>query len=74
MSWEIIVLIALGVIVLLSIPTLFIMWKISKRALGVFDDVRGDMREMDRSFKEDPFESLDARVKRMTGPGPNPFR
>lgn len=73
MSWEIIVLIALGVLVLISVPVIFIMWKISKRALGVFDDVREDIHVMDRSFKKDPFESLDAKVKRMTGPGPKPF-
>jgi hypothetical protein len=71
MSWEIIALIAIIAVVLISIPVLIIMWKISKRTLGTFDEIHKDMRRI--SFKEDPFEALDARVKKMTGPGSNPF-
>ncbi len=74
MTWEVIALIAIIAVVVIAIPVVILMWKVSKRALRTFDDVREDMREMDKSFKEDPFESLDARVKKMTGPRPNPFR
>lgn len=72
MSWEIVVLIALGVIVLLSVPVILLMWRVSKRSLQVFDDVSHSIR-VEQSFKEDPFDTLDARVKKMTGPGSNPF-
>ena len=71
MSWELIALIAIVAVVLIAIPVLILMWKISKRALGTFDEVHEDIRRMNR---EDPFETLDARVKKMTRPRPNPFR
>lgn len=68
-----IILIAIVASVALSIPVLFLMWKVFKRAFGLFDSIREDQREMAAEFKKDPFEDLEARVKKMTGPGPNPF-
>jgi hypothetical protein len=66
-------LIGIGAAVVLAIPMMFVMWKVFKRVLGVFDSVEAASKSMSKSANSDPLADLNAMVTKLTSPGANPF-
>lgn len=71
MDWQTVVLIGIAAAVVLAIPVIYFMGKIFKRVFGMFDSIHN---EIAHDFGSDPFEDLEKRVAKMTGPGRNPFK